>query len=764
MAAETSEAAGAPPAKHFTVDARAMLTWGRDSIKDHTTALLELVKNSYDAGATIVDVALQVSAASPDDQSITIGDDGSGMAEKDVDEKWLRIGYSEKLEDTVTERGRRKTGEKGIGRISADRLGALLELRTQAKKTAAVGLKVNWDDFEASRRDLGTVDIPVLRDPTFAVPRPSAIRPGSREYEPAPQPRSNGPTITGTQLLVRRLRQNWTNADIIDLQRDLSILTSPFGGVKDFQIRLSNDVEPKANGVVTSPFFRAAEIEARFSYKSGSKIQYSFKDRDKRGKARISDRGFASWSGFAHRDTAADAQPLPDEPGFGPVLVQLLFYPRMSETLRGTDLSVGELKDFLDRNAGLKVYRDNIRVMPYGDPTKPEGDWLGLGDRKARSPAGPARPDWRVAPNQLVGAIFLSRDRNPNIIDTSGREGLIHGEHFIALKAFIFGCIFRLEAHYHELFVQRMAQEPSSPSPRETVRDFDAQLRTLGRDLRGVEAQLPKSVERSVERVRDKLETTLVKMSVLQRSMEELASQATIYRGLATLGIASATFGHETEASLEQFMSSAYTACTLLEHNPPALNDAIEELGKSISFGKRVGAWGAYALRRVRPDKRRRRTVNVTELVRDLVKELEPVMAASNIKVEKSFGRVEGKTFSMDVESVLVNLLTNAYYFCKMKRRARVISVTLRSRRHENENGFELVVGDSGPGVTPRVRAQVWEPLFSTKIDRRGRAAGTGLGLSIVDAVVNDIGGHRGVDTDPKLEGARFSVWLRLPK
>jgi len=759
---ETSDTNTLPASKHFTIDARAMLSWGRDSIKDHTTAALELVKNSYDAGAAIVEVELKVAPASPRAKTITITDDGCGMSEEDVDDKWLRIGFSDKLEHTLTESGRRKTGEKGIGRISADRLGANLELRTQAEKTTAVGLSVNWNEFESAGSDLGEIEIPVLPNPSFLVPRPSKFSDPRGEYEAPPPPRPNTPSRTGTQLLIRSLRQNWSRSDISDLRRELSILVSPFGGVKDFQIRLLNDVEPVANGVVASPFFQAAEIEAHFSYRQGSKIQYSFKDRDKRGKGRISDRGFATWNAFAHRDTNPDHQNLPDEPGFGPVIVHLLFYPRISETLRGTDLSVGELKDFLDRNAGIKVYRDNIRVMPYGDPTKPEGDWLGLGDRKTRSPAGPARKDWRVASNQLVGAVFLSRDKNPAIIDTSGREGLIHGEHFIALKAFLFGCIFRLEAHYHELFVRRMEQEPGSPSPRETVQEFDAQLRNLSRDLKGVEAQLPRGAERSVERVRDKLETTLAKMTVLQRSMEELASQATIYRGLSTLGIASATFGHETEASLEQFMSSAYTACTLLEHNPPALNDAIEELSKAIEFGKRVGAWGAYALRRVKPDKRRRKTVNVTELVRDLLQELKPIMHASNIKVETNLARVEGKTFSMDIESVLINLLTNAYYFCKMKRRPRCISIALRSRRNKDEDGFELVVGDSGPGVSPRVRQQVWEPLFSTKIDRRGRAAGTGLGLSIVDAVVKDIGGTRNVDVDPKLQGARFTVWLKL--
>src|SRR6267378_345025 len=104
-------------AKHFSVDARAMLTWGRESIKDHTTAVLELVKNSYDAGSTIVEVQICTGLFADGGPHIRIADDGIGMSAKDVQERWLRLGYSAKLEEKFTARGRRRTGEKGVGRI-----------------------------------------------------------------------------------------------------------------------------------------------------------------------------------------------------------------------------------------------------------------------------------------------------------------------------------------------------------------------------------------------------------------------------------------------------------------------------------------------------------------------------------------------------------------------------------------------------------------------------------------------------------------------
>src|SRR5262245_33061240 len=129
--------------RHFSVDARAMLTWGRESIKHHTTAVLELVKNSYDASATVV--VVEIRTASPTREPfIRVADNGIGMSAADVQTHWLRLGYSAKREERYTSRGRRRTGEKGVGRISADRLGEVLELRSQARGHHPVGLLVDW--------------------------------------------------------------------------------------------------------------------------------------------------------------------------------------------------------------------------------------------------------------------------------------------------------------------------------------------------------------------------------------------------------------------------------------------------------------------------------------------------------------------------------------------------------------------------------------------------------------------------------------------
>jgi hypothetical protein len=144
-----------------------------------------------------------------------------------------------------------------------------------------------------------------------------------------------------------------------------------------------------------------------------------------------------------------------ESPRFGPVKLILLFYAREAGSLEGTEFRLADLREFLDKNAGIKIYRDNIRVKPYGDPKEPEGDWLGLAERKTREPAGISRPTWRVAANQIVGAVFVGRDNNPHLVDSSSREGLIQGEAFTELRSFVLGCLRLLETYRHQRFVEK---------------------------------------------------------------------------------------------------------------------------------------------------------------------------------------------------------------------------------------------------------------------------------------------------------------------
>jgi signal transduction histidine kinase len=749
-------------AKHFSVDARAMLTWGRESIKDHTTAVLELVKNSYDAGSTIVEVQICTGLFADGGPHIRIADDGIGMSAKDVEERWLRLGYSAKLEEKFTARGRRRTGEKGVGRISADRLGAVLELRSQAESQPAVGLRVNWNDFELPGRDLEGIDVEELELINFSVPSPSRWDDTKEAYRPAPSPLPNGTDRPGTELMIRNLRQDWDAQDIQELRRLLALLTSPIEQVKDFQVRIDNNIDTACNGVVPSPLLESAAIEADFAL--GSKgdvtgtITYTRSNSRRRAKAPVS----MPFEQLVHPKPRSGAQSSPAAlvERLGPVSARLLFYPQRAETVRGLDLDLADLREFLKLNAGVRVYRDGIRVPPYGDQGRPEGDWLALGDRKARNPAGPARPDFRVSPHQLVGAVFIGRDTNPELIDTSGREGLVAGEALGLLKSFLIGCLTQLETQYHKLFVsssKRPAEKVASP--RDTVDELRVELSDLASSIRNAKETLPPQVAEQSKDVVEKLASATQKLKQADKAFEELSSQAAVSRTLATIGIAAATFGHETQRGLDS-MRATLEAASLLLKNGEETHDVLDELQKAIRESEKVSAWGAFALGRVRRDRRVRRITDIDELVDKLLDEIVPAMEASSITLQRDLSTVRARVFAMDIECVTINLLTNAYYFSKQSSRERCVAVTLRPRKNLGRRGFDVVVADSGPSVAAAIRDRIWDPLFTTKTDDSGKEIGTGLGLALVNAVVQDMEGTRSVEQDPRLKGALFRVWF----
>lgn len=134
---------------NFEVDSALLSELGERLVGSVHVALLELIKNSYDADAT--EVKICIDNISGGVQTI-IEDNGSGMTAEQVKQYWMKIATTHKKVDNLSEKfGRMKSGAKGIGRFSCRRLGSRLELRTTAVndsgKFETTELKIDWSDF-----------------------------------------------------------------------------------------------------------------------------------------------------------------------------------------------------------------------------------------------------------------------------------------------------------------------------------------------------------------------------------------------------------------------------------------------------------------------------------------------------------------------------------------------------------------------------------------------------------------------------------------
>lgn len=194
---------------------------GRELITDDQVAIFEMVKNSFDANATIVHIYI-------DDERIVVADNGDGMSLDDLHNKWLLVAYSSKREGADRDyrdvaADRHFAGSKGIGRFSSDRLGETLDLRTRPRaktKGAIHHLTVDWSRFEQnSKQRFETIGLDYDETDTFALP---------------PQLKKFADTLThGTVVSITDLRDQWNRRSIATLKSSLAKLINPFGEEAD---------------------------------------------------------------------------------------------------------------------------------------------------------------------------------------------------------------------------------------------------------------------------------------------------------------------------------------------------------------------------------------------------------------------------------------------------------------------------------------------------------------------------------------------------
>lgn len=202
----------------FKVSAELKNILGKDLITSPNIAILELVKNSYDAHATKVDITFEA-------DRLVIADNGKGMSLSDLINKWLFVAYSAKSDGTEDQSYRSKfkrhyAGAKGIGRMSCDRLARYVTITTRsAEESKTEVLYVDWDKFDHnSKNEFDSVDIPhetIDSIPDF---------PELSEY--------------GTILEFRTLHSEWSKEAILSLKKSLEKMINPFSEAKDFDIEI----------------------------------------------------------------------------------------------------------------------------------------------------------------------------------------------------------------------------------------------------------------------------------------------------------------------------------------------------------------------------------------------------------------------------------------------------------------------------------------------------------------------------------------------
>jgi len=246
----------------FTVSARTARLIGQENFANAEGAIIELVKNSYDAEASVCVIVID-----PINDRIAILDDGDGMTEKTIREKWMTIGTDDKKINYKT-KTRIKTGAKGIGRFALDRLGKSSILVTKTLDSEAILWDVKWNQFD--KKDAVISDIKATIQ-TNGISFNDELLELQRFTSPKEDFTSHWKEEKGTLISIDNLNDTWDEKAVESLYSNLEILVPPLE-TSIFQIFVYSTLEPESYGQVLATICEDYDYKISASVKEDQSV------------------------------------------------------------------------------------------------------------------------------------------------------------------------------------------------------------------------------------------------------------------------------------------------------------------------------------------------------------------------------------------------------------------------------------------------------------------------------------------------------------
>ncbi|MGD0336336.1 MAG: ATP-binding protein [Candidatus Omnitrophota bacterium] len=679
--------------------ARIIRTLGDELISNEVVAIIELVKNSYDADAKQVTVRF-VGPLEKGKGRIEVIDDGTGMTLDTIKSAWMEPATIIKAgKKRITDKKRRILGEKGVGRFAAAKLSEKLTMITRPKaEDDEFIVTFNWGDFT---HDLYLDQV-----------KCSWIRRGAQALGQH-----------GTILVMESLNTDWVvkkkdkNDKVVEdiekllnLRAALSRLISPFSDEKKFSIYLDLPAEYKSlSGKIEAPqslsrphYTIKGQIEKDGSYKLGYESA-------EKGKENLS--GKFIFTGNR-------------EPVCGPFSVELRVWDRdrLEELTSKTKTNLKSIRDDLNAAAGISIYRDDFRIMPYGER---DNDWLRLDFRRVQNPT------MRLSNNQIVGYVLISLKDNPALKDQSNREGIIDSREFSDLKEIIKETITLLETRRYK------------ERPREEEKDEHGGLLNISIE------PIKKIVEERYQNDPELQKVTQQTDAEVKTKIAKVREVLSRYRRLSTLGQLIDVVLHDGHAALNKIDSEI----ELLEREINSDTIIKKRVDKNVKFIRNQAGLLTTLFKRIDPFSGRKRgepkRFGLTSAIENVFAIMEGEIKKYKINTALPQSDVSISMDESEFQQIMVNLLTNSiYWLSKEPESKRQITVEIE----EDSTTLNIIFSDSGRGVEPGNEKHIFEPYFSTKPD------GVGLGLTIAGEIVDEYGGVLELVKEGPLKGACFRI------
>jgi len=729
----------------FTIESRIIRELGERLVKQPEIAILELIKNSYDADATSCRIVHRYP------EEIRVADDGHGMTLDEFKNGWMRIGTSSK-ETTAHSRtyARVITGEKGIGRFAVRFLGTKLHLECVAydedrRQRTHLAADFNWPEFDQTE-DLGRVTVPfVLRKAGDDEKQGTELiitelRPAAEYIDLRAVRTGSMNVVTPYHTLMRQAAKAGSAVETAQAERDPGF-SLVLGESSDGD---SDDVA----GEVLKNYVLRAVLETK-----GNRVTLRVYGKDREdAMVNISDR---------IKDLT------------GPVYADIRFFPQRAGTFRGLEVDGRRAKTWVKEHSGVAVFDRMFRVYPYGAPGD---DWLKIevdGARNVREPRSsiakkhlvmdePTRKSTELNymlrlphTEQLVGVVQVRGQRSreqseegDGLIPAADREGFLHNAAYKQLEDLVRGAAEAIAYTDRELQLEEKRREE-----RELLRELRKETREAIKEIES-NTQISRSVRLSLVR----------NLTHAQEAAEEYAEvsreREAALEVMSLLGVVGGFMTHEFGAAIDD-LQKAQDVIQRLAKRQPELVEHAQALATRISSLRDFVTYSQGYIQGASHEP------NKPFLVRPRIQQA--------IRIFGKYAEERGIKLSADIGSdlqaplvpvslyngIALNLYTNALKAVTAKTGNGKREIAFRAWNEQNAHYLE--VSDTGIGIPTVLKSRVFDALFTTtSANRDPLGSGMGLGLTLVKRGVETFGGRIDVVDPPPGFSTCFRVKLPM--
>jgi len=664
---------------------------------------------------------------------IEVEDWGHGMSRADLEVNFMTIGTPHRAKQRKASGNSDSPilGEKGIGRLSAMRLGRILEMRSATKAEARwAELRMDWCSLQPDQDATGDLDLDEF------------------DVDVANGERKDKPGSHGTRLRISDLQSDWSYDRISTISRDeLSKLQNPFDRKsKRLDLRLYY------NGVRLTGAIEEIDLDWLNHWHGYFQIDFDYTTANgERRPELIGKLKFKVPQRLATKEGEVDEQPIhaigetayslianPDQPlvkggteatsgRFAGIATLGSFHAegywfnrqRIRSELEGTgqyDAFNAWLKQW---GGGLLMYRDGFRVYPYAAP---DDDWLQLDQRALR------RKSFKLNRGQFIGHVRISSRRNRYLVDQTNRQGLVDSPEKRALVQTLQYAI------WDELgSVEKKYEMKSAHRALGSVQEIDRQVKEKSREARSKLQEITKRAPSQaplVQDLRNYIDELELAWSRAKSTIRQQQVQADVYLHLAGVGILLEFIIHDLTRATTQTLGDLKGISE--SKFPPTFRSLFHQL-KTLE--KRLRILDPIST----PGRQRKEIVDIAGVIQTLLDVHSEQFERHKIDVEWKEAskklKFESNVVPGQMYQIFENLIANSIYWLGHQR---AVNAETRKAGARYRPAIIITVepanrtisfADNGPGIDPADSQKIFEPFFSKKPEGRG------IGLYIVKSL-----------------------------